>query len=409
MKISIAVSGSHGDVRPMVALGREFFSRGHQVRLIASPGNAEFITENGIEACTCGKDWKTLLVSGMGKSVNVFSMISRLGDFLSKDVTAQFESLKEQIGKPDLVVGAGLQFAARSVAESAKIPYRHILHMPQAVKSRYHPPLSAMFFNLPHWMNQLWWRGHCATFNRFVKKEINDGRKGLDLEPIMDVWAYLTDHLIVASDKSLAQLPSDADPGSLQTGYPFLFENKELDSELIEFLQGAKPVIYIGFGGAPVFASTDITGLIRSIVRELGVKVIVSKGWSNFSVNGNVPDLFEVDNVPHFELFPHLSGVVHHGGAGTTHTAALCGVPQLVIGFAFDQYYWGNRVHKLNSGPEPLSFLTAKPSHIVRRVGEMVNNPIYKKCAHDLAQSMDKHSGTGSTCDQLEKFMKARS
>jgi len=43
-----------------------------------------------------------------------------------------------------------------------------------------------------------------------------------------------------------------------------------------------------------------------------------------------------------------------HGGAGTTHTAARAGVPQIVVPHIADQYYWGHRVHQLGIGPAPL-------------------------------------------------------
>jgi vancomycin aglycone glucosyltransferase len=41
---------------------------------------------------------------------------------------------------------------------------------------------------------------------------------------------------------------------------------------------------------------------------------------------------------------------VHHGGAGTTTTAALAGAPQVVIPQAYDQRYWARRVGDLGIG-----------------------------------------------------------
>jgi vancomycin aglycone glucosyltransferase len=41
---------------------------------------------------------------------------------------------------------------------------------------------------------------------------------------------------------------------------------------------------------------------------------------------------------------------VHHGGAGTTTTAARAGAPQVVVPQAWDQPYWAGRVAALNIG-----------------------------------------------------------
>jgi len=42
--------------------------------------------------------------------------------------------------------------------------------------------------------------------------------------------------------------------------------------------------------------------------------------------------------------------VVHHGGAGTTTTAARAGAPQVVIPQIVDQPYWAGRVADLGIG-----------------------------------------------------------
>lgn len=42
--------------------------------------------------------------------------------------------------------------------------------------------------------------------------------------------------------------------------------------------------------------------------------------------------------------------VVHHGGAGTTHAAALSGAPQVLIPQHYDQHYWAGRVQQLGIG-----------------------------------------------------------
>ena len=45
-----------------------------------------------------------------------------------------------------------------------------------------------------------------------------------------------------------------------------------------------------------------------------------------------------------------MAAVVHHGGAGTTTTAALAGVPQVLVPQIVDQPHWARRVAELGIG-----------------------------------------------------------
>jgi sterol 3beta-glucosyltransferase len=61
-----------------------------------------------------------------------------------------------------------------------------------------------------------------------------------------------------------------------------------------------------------------------------------------------------VDELPHDWLFPKLAAVVHHDGAGTTHTGQRAGIPTVVVPFFTDQPFWARRVATLAVGPTPI-------------------------------------------------------
>ena len=68
--------------------------------------------------------------------------------------------------------------------------------------------------------------------------------------------------------------------------------------------------------------------------------LIVARGWSD-RVEGILgKDCLIVDEVDHALLFPRVAAVVHHGGSGTTATAARAGVPQVIVPHILDQFYW---------------------------------------------------------------------
>jgi vancomycin aglycone glucosyltransferase len=61
-------------------------------------------------------------------------------------------------------------------------------------------------------------------------------------------------------------------------------------------------------------------------------------------------DWFAVGEVNRQALFGRVAAVVHHGGAGTTATAARAGAPQVVVPQWADQPYWASRVADLGIG-----------------------------------------------------------
>ncbi|HVH87730.1 MAG TPA: nucleotide disphospho-sugar-binding domain-containing protein, partial [Terriglobales bacterium] len=50
-------------------------------------------------------------------------------------------------------------------------------------------------------------------------------------------------------------------------------------------------------------------------------------------------------------LFPRTSLVIHHGGSGTTHSAARAGVPSVVLPFAADQFFWAEQLRQRGIAP----------------------------------------------------------
>ncbi len=61
-------------------------------------------------------------------------------------------------------------------------------------------------------------------------------------------------------------------------------------------------------------------------------------------------DCFVVGEANHQVLFGRVAAVVHHGGAGTTTTAAWAGAPQVIVPQGADQPYWAGRVAQLGIG-----------------------------------------------------------
>jgi UDP:flavonoid glycosyltransferase YjiC (YdhE family) len=80
--------------------------------------------------------------------------------------------------------------------------------------------------------------------------------------------------------------------------------------------------------------------------------------------------------------------VVHHGGAGTTTTAARSGVPQIVIPHLLDQHYWGHRVHLLGVAPPPLPRTKLSAAGLAALISATLENELLADRARELAERL---------------------
>ena len=72
------------------------------------------------------------------------------------------------------------------------------------------------------------------------------------------------------------------------------------------------------------------------------------------------PNVTTVDWLPFAAVFPHVAGVVHHGGAGTVMTALAAGVPQMVVPGAGDRTVHARLLAERGAGlAVPLDQMTA--------------------------------------------------
>lgn len=194
--------------------------------------------------------------------------------------------------------------------------------------------------------------------------------KTLGLEPVSTLWApgqlfRLKVPYTYLWSPGLIPKPSDWGPEIDIAGFVFLdlASSYKPPKELKKFLSGGKPPVYIGFGSIVVDDPDRFTSLIFEAVAKAGVRALVSKGWGGLGGTENTPDnIFMLENTPHDWLFPRVSAVVHHGGAGTTAIGLKCGKPTMIVPFFGDQPFWGAMVAKAGAGakaPVPYKDLTA--------------------------------------------------
>jgi sterol 3beta-glucosyltransferase len=221
--------------------------------------------------------------------------------------------------------------------------------------------------------------------------------------------------------------PSDWPPTVTTTGYWFLSSEAGADGNaakgdvtdasgeteanggllpegLPDFLETGEAPVFVGFGSMAGRDPKRTAAIVAEAIQRTGMRAVLATGWGGLDADGLPDEVFVVNEVPYEWLFPRVAAVVHHGGAGTTGTAAASGRPQVVCSFVADQPFWARRMHVLGvaSLPIPQRKLTAESlaSALRRAVGD---TEMARK-AEVLGRLVRAERGTAVAVDALEEI-----
>lgn len=403
MEIVLATSGSRGDVQPMIALALGLIDAGHEIMLIGPPEKEKWAQEMGCPYTGLGRDVTAFLDTIENPISLSTALIFR--NYVKNEIHTQFEILPALLEKADLVIGSSLMFALSSVCESMNIPYRYVAFTPQLFPSSAHPFIAIKTQTLPKWCNHLTWE--LARFGEKFNSTllVNQYRKKMGLPLLQDAWPHIFGiNTIVASDSQIATVPNDVEQSTVQTGYLHLKMLEVRHPELYEFLEKGSPPIYAGFGSMPPQDQVKHIPLLVYAAKQLSRRIIISKCWKGSTGISDSKDIFFIKNYPHEYLFPKMAAIIHHGGAGTTATAALSGKPQVIVPHILDQYYHGHKVFKSGFGAKPVerSKLTAK--RMIDALSFCLLKPDVQKKAEQIAQSINPQDSLRSVIHTIEEF-----
>ncbi|MDQ1038944.1 vancomycin aglycone glucosyltransferase [Streptomyces sp. V3I8] len=348
MRVLLSTYGTRGDVEPLVALAVRLRELGVQVRMCAPPDEefARRLAGLGVDLVPVGPPVKELM---RGAGVPSAADLAR---YRAEMLDAQFDIFPAAADGCDALVAAGLaQIAARSVAEAAGIRYVYTCYAAVNLPSPYHAPPPRPGWPEPAASDNLaLWGLDAENVNAQFREPLNGHRASLGLPPVDNVRDHVySDRPWLAADPVLGAWRGTPGLDVTQTGAWFLPDERPLPADLSAFLDAGTPPVYVGFGS--MTPAPDIARRAVEAIRAQGHRVLVSRGWAGLDLAGDRDDCFAVGEVSHQSLFPRVAAVVHHGGAGTTVTAARAGAPQVVVPLQLaDNPYWASRVAALDVG-----------------------------------------------------------
>jgi vancomycin aglycone glucosyltransferase len=386
MRIALAVEGTRGDVHPMLALGDRLRARGHEIVVCAPPDFQADAEAHGFVFHPVGVAAReTLSVEADAVLRGGLRMLRAANRYVESSLRAQFAALPSATAGADLIVGAGVQMAAASVAELHGVPYRYIAYVPTMIPSSEHAPFLIPLPRLPRWANRIVWWLVERLYDVLLRGLVNGLRAELGLAPVRNVLRnFFTEQPLLAADPELAPLPADLRGQVCVIGCLHPMDASALPAKLETFLAAGPPPVYLGFGS---MTDTDPAGTTRMMLRAIelaGCRALVSEGWAGLGREPLPEGVLAIGSVSHASLFPRLAAVVHHGGAGTTTTATRAGVPQIVVSHIFDQVYWGERVAALGAGPPQIPRMQLTAERLAAALREVLENEVIQERAREL-------------------------
>lgn len=299
--------------------------------------------------------------------------------FLKRETIRQFETFPALFKGADLVLAASLSFAAASVCEKMGVPYRFVVFCPQVFPSVHHPCVFAKDHTGSRGWNWMTWQLDKLADRILFRPMINQCRRLIRLPPLhqSSLEHMLGSKPILAADNVLAPLPDDVAQSVTRVGNLRLARSSVLSAGIRRFLGEGAPPIYVGFGSMPHHHGQAVADMVLQAVRSLGQRLIFACG-----VERKVSeDCYFAADSDHPLLFPRLSAIVHHGGAGTTATASRSGVPQIVVPHILDQFYWARQVRRLGIGPTPIWRSRLNRRRLQERLFSVLSDPGYGRNA----------------------------
>ena len=171
---------------------------------------------------------------------------------------------------------------------------------------------------------------------------------------------------------------------------------------LKRFLASGNAPIYMSFGSLQQAVPDWSMELFIEAVRLAGCRAIIQSSSIKYPADTCLDNIYFVGRHPHQLLFEHCVAVVHHGGAGTTHTATICGCCSIVIPFMDEQLYWACQLQELGLAGKPLPARKATAKLLAERIKEVLDSAVMQENARLYKLKMADQHGVAQAVKLIE-------
>ena len=407
MRVYILTIGTRGDVQPYIALGLGLKSVGHEVTIATLKEFDDLITGYELQFAPLRGDFlKVAQAAETGstskKRWNPFQLIRQYIEMAKDTLADEWESAQHA----DVLIYNPAIFGGYDIAEKLGVPAFAASPAPMYSPTKEFPSPFFPFSNLGplnKFSHQLFANLGPTIFRRPINEWRRDvlglppakGDRLLHGKPVPKLYAY---------SEAVVPRPADWDESSVVTGYWFLDAPADWtpDPELVKFLLQGPPPVYVGVGSMFMNGGKQKTRMVIDALRLAGQRGILATGWGGLSAVDASDDILVVNSVPHDWLFPQVTAVVHHGGAGTTGSSLRAGKPTVICPFVADQPFWGRRVAALGVGPPPISQFKLTAESLAYAIKRAVTDTSLPERAANLGKIIQSEDGVGRAVAYIE-------
>jgi sterol 3beta-glucosyltransferase len=406
MRIVALTFGTEGDTRPMVALSRARLDAGRDVTLLAERSGASYAAALGVPFVALAGDMAQSMrgaAAGLShRGADVHYVARTLAAIANANAAAWMRATFEHARGVDVVLAAGLAiYVGLSSAETLGIRVIGVGLQPMMPTRAFASPFLPSL-RLPGILNRASHALVLAMMWRAFRRAINDARRSVAGTPARK-RAFGGYPVLLGVSPTLVARPDDWADDVAITGYWFAPLNPAFvpDPALVAFLAAGDAPVYVGFGSMLGF---DRDHVLRVVLEALdGRRALLHEGWSGFA-EGRLPaHVHRVGHVPHDWLFPQTSTIVHHGGAGTTHTAARAGVPSVVLPFAADQFFWAKRLASVGVAPPMLTHRKLTAARLRERLA-LAATITMRRRARAVGKAIAAETGVANAVAQIDAW-----
>lgn len=402
MKFLFISIGTRGDMEPFLAVAEFLRQRGHQVACAFPEQFVALAEDSGIRCYPLSRDFIKMIGSEAGqfamggnvpwwRKLYIYFQLYRSSRELNNKMLREQEAIALE-EKPDKIVYGGkaiypiiwgINNPGRAVALSPVPclihPVRELPHV------GFSPGRGRLFNSLTYRLGNFGLVKHVADTTREMRAKM--GIKRHQIKP-----AIMEQILIYTVSPTLFGGREYWPDHVHVVGYRERDRSRNWQPEpgLIRFLERHEKIIFVTFGSMQNPEPSVTTGMLLNTLQKQSIPAIINTAMGGLEKPAAYDQelFYFVDNIPYEWIFPKVYGVIHHGGAGTTHSAMKHACASLIIPHIIDQYLWNSVLAELGVGPLGCDMKKLSEDSLAPRIADLFCRQSYKEKALEIAARM---------------------
>ncbi|HWT72018.1 MAG TPA: glycosyltransferase [Oxalicibacterium sp.] len=410
MKIGMQTWGSDGDILPFMALAHGLQGAGHQVTIaytsVDNKDYAAYAAAGGFVAVRAYGDFASgpnaVLEEIVRTNDPMKQFVLVMQQYFDPALEEMYAASQALCADNDIVIGHMVNHTLLTAAEISGRSRVSVALAPLAVRTSEIPLFGP---HLGRFINSLTWKlgDYVGRKKMFSRAEALRRREGLPPLKSMQEQLYISKDLtLIASSPALSPRRGDWGEHIQICGdlhYPPDDHPIPLPPGLQAFLQAGPPPVYMTFGSLTQFQTESFDTLMAEAASLAGCRAIIQSDWPGKMS----PDIFRCARAPHAQVFPQCAAIVHHGGAGTSHSAARSGRPSIVVEHAFDQQFWGDELRRAGVAGAVLHRNTVTADQLAQAIRTTRESHAMQQRAAEIGRAMQREDGVARAIQLIEQ------